>query len=111
MKKNGLAKIADSLAEDWRVRTDLEAKWLEAHDACEPTKAEATVEKVHIKQEVKLKMEKAQLQATHEERAFQADQYCLQHEEAQQQCDNVIVMQNSSQEVVGTYYNCSLAKR
>ena len=58
-KKNGWAKIAESLAEDQRVCTNIEAKRLEARDVHEWAKAEAAVEKVHIKQEVKLEMEKA----------------------------------------------------
>src|SRR5882672_1556729 len=91
-KKNGWSEIADSLAEDRRVRAELEAKKLEAHDAHEWAKAEAVVEKVHIKHEVKLEMEKARLQAAHEERAFQADQYHLQCEEAQWQRDHEIAM-------------------
>ena len=92
MKKTGWVEISDSRAEDQRVYAELEAKWLEACDACEGAKAEATVERVRIKQEVKLKMEKAWLQAAHKERAFQADQYCLQCEEAQWQCDHEITM-------------------
>ena len=58
-KKNGWAEIAELLAEDRRVCTEIEAKRLEARDVHEWAKAEAAVEKVHIKQEVKLEMEKA----------------------------------------------------
>jgi len=66
-KKNRWSEIVDSLAEDRRVRAELEAKKLEAHDAHEQAKVKAAVEKVRIKQEVKLEMEKAWLQAAHEE--------------------------------------------
>ena len=90
--KTRWAEIVELLAEDQRVRAEVEAMKLKARDARERAKAEAAVEKVQIKQEVKLKMEKACLQAAHKEWAFQADQYHLQCEEAQWQCDHEIMM-------------------
>ena len=88
--KTGWMEIAELLAEDRRVCTEVEPTKLKARNAHECAKAEAVVDKVRIKQEVKLEMVKACLKAAHE--AFQVDQYCLQCKEAQWQCDHEIMM-------------------